>query len=81
MFTVPMSFPDDLREKINASKNGKNAPLGVMMIGFDDKKEDANLVDWFVNDVTATRIEINLVFSDPIEVSQGDGLDYLIVSI
>ena len=48
MFTVPMSFPDDLKEKINASKNGKNALIGVMMIGFDDNKEDANLVAWFV---------------------------------
>ena len=64
-----MSFPDNFIEEINSSKNEKNAPLGVMMIGHDDNLEDENLVDWFVNYVTSTRIEINLVFSDPIEVS------------
>ena len=69
MFTVPISFPDNLREKINASKNKKNAPLGLVMIGYDDDLEDENLVDWSVNYITSTRIEIDLVFSDPIEVS------------
>ena len=80
-FTMPIQFPDELRESINAIRKTPNAPIDVLMISSKNDKKDENLTDWSISKLSSTEIDIDLVFSQPTEVSQDEKPDILVVEI
>ena len=49
--------------------------MDLVMIKGDSKLPDDNMVGWKLVSASSTKLEIELEFSAPIEVSQGDELD------
>ena len=49
------------------------------MISGETERVDPNLLSWIITKVTSKKIEIDLVFDKPLEVSQGDYPDKLAV--
>ena len=50
-----------------------------MMISGDTEEVDDNLTGWQLFSISSTKIEIDLEFEEPLEVSQGDSPDKLLL--
>ena len=55
------------------------ASLQVLMVNQDEELVDGNLLNWTVTSVEQELILIKLEFEQPLEVSQGDEPDYLVI--
>ena len=77
-FTNRMDFPST-REFILDNEESENKLIDVMMLSGEDEAIDLNLLSWTIVKVTSQQIEISLKFERPLEVSQGDEPDKLLV--
>ena len=50
-----------------------------MMLSGDEEAVDENLISWSISEVTSKLIKLNLEFQKPLEVSQGDSPDTLVI--
>ena len=70
-----MVLPADFKEIVHASKttrvlqNTNKKVLSVLMISGDTEEVDDNLIDWKLVSVGPTKLEIDLEFREPIQVS------------
>ena len=55
------------------------ASIEVLMVNQDEELVDTNLLNWTVTSVQQELIQIKLEFKQPLEVSQGDEPDYLVI--
>ena len=81
-FTNPMSFPS-MEELIKLNQERSEKKLIDISIFSEDEENDAseNLESWAIVKVDQKLIELQLVFSSPLMVSQGDTADKLIVQV
>ena len=59
--------------------NKQSRLLDVKMLSGDEQKFDKNLVSWTISSVTSQLIVLDLEFDSPLQVSQGDSPDELVV--
>ena len=84
-FTNEMNFPNTADFiALNSSKQRRlskewNRLIDVKMLSGDEQKFDKNLVSWTISSVTSKLILIDLEFDSPLQVSQGDAPDELVV--
>ena len=61
-------------------QNSEFKLLDVMMLsGSEDGKIDTNLVSWVISSVEQTYLVIELEFERPLEVSQGEKPDQIVI--
>ena len=77
-FTNQMDFPST-REFVLDNEKSNNKLLNVMMLSGEDEAIDPNLLSWTFNTVSSQQIEIKLEFERPLEISQGDEPEKLVV--
>ena len=70
-FTNEMNFPN-IADFIELNGQLNQSLLDVKMISGETGSVDPNLLSWTITKVTSKKIEIDLVFDKPLEVSQGD---------
>ena len=51
------------------------------MLSGDEEAVDENLISWSISEVTSKLIKLNLEFQKPLEVSQGDSPDTLVIQV
>ena len=73
-----MSFPETVDFVTLNTANLKHF-LNVTMLSGDSLETDENLVSWNVTSVERRLIRLDLEFESPLEVSQGDNPDILVV--
>ena len=73
-----MDFPST-REFVLDNEKSNNKLLNVMMLSGEDEAIDPNLLSWTINTVSSQLIEIKLEFERPLEISQGDEPEKLVV--
>ena len=73
-----MNFPK-IEDFIALNKSSKYEMLDLMMYKGDEDEEDDNLLSWEIKTVSPTLIEIDLTFERPLDVSQGDAYDKLLI--
>ena len=75
-----MQFPD--KEEFIELNNSTNSHLiDIKMLKGDSDEQNENLQDWQIVSVSSELIEIDLNFANPLEVSQGEAKDRLIVQV
>ena len=77
-FTNPMDFPST-REFVLDNEKSDNKLLNVLMLSGEDESVDPNLLSWTISKVTSQQISINLEFERPLEISQGDEPEKIVV--
>ena len=73
-----MDFPD-LDEFNEENKMKNNKLLDIMMLSGDKEEFDGNLLSWKLVSISPTLMEVDLEFYKPLEVSQGDIADKIVV--
>ena len=75
-FTNSMNFPDtDTFIKLNSD----GRLLNVFMLSGDNETLEENLKSWSILSVSPNRISVSLDFESPLQVSQGEEPDKLII--
>ena len=73
-----MRFPD-LQTLIDLNKSSNNKLIDLIVLKGDYDELDENLKSWEIISVSSQLIEIDLVFEEPLYVSQGYKRDRLVV--
>ena len=73
-----MNFPDT-DTFILENEERKFELLNVIMLSGDDEEIDDNLTSWTVKSVKSELINVKLEFRSPLEVSQGDYPDKIVI--
>ena len=73
-----MRFPD-LQTLIDLNKSSNNKHIDLIVLKGDYDEPDENLKSWEIISVSSQLIEIDLVFEEPLYVSQGYKRDRLVV--
>ena len=75
-----MSFPST-QEFIELNKLSKNNLIDLYVLKGDEEEvtRDPNLKSWEIVSVSSTWIEIDLIFHEPLLVSQGSEYDKLVI--
>ena len=66
---------------VNETRYARNRIIDLHLYSEYQEEIDENLEDWHVKNVTDTRIEIQLKYKDPKQVSTGWDRDKLIIDI
>ena len=70
-----------MTDLINETRYGRHRIIDLHLYSEYQEEIDENLEDWQVTNMTATRIDIQLNYKDPIQVSTGWDRDELIIDI
>ena len=82
-----MDLPENFKEIVHESKHIRNLQssnekvLSVLMISGDTEEVDENLVDWQLVTIDPEKLEIDLEFREPIQVSQGENPDRILIQV
>ena len=89
IFTNAMEFPDNLKDMINDQTTKQENQLrnlaeeeilfNLLMVSESEEEAVDNMIGWEVTSVTSTSMDVQMNFKKPIEVSQGDEADFIIV--
>ena len=74
-----MFFEVNMVDIINLSKNTTHPIISLFMISFETNEISDNLKDWTIEKVGPRLINMILYFTVPLNVSQGDEADELII--
>ena len=77
-FTKRMNFPETT-DFVTLNTAESNLFLNITMLSGNSQEIDDNLVSWTVSSVSKRLIRLELEFESPLEVSQGDNPDILVV--
>ena len=75
-----MDFPS-LQDFNKENNETKRKHLDILMISGDTNEFDSNLLSWKLIELTPTLMKIEIVFERPLEVSQGERPDQIIVQV
>ena len=80
-FTVPMKFPDDIIDIMNSEGDKEGRYLDIFMYSYTSEVLDPNLIAWTVVEITPLSMSVKLELTKPLDVSQGDEEDKLVVKV
>ena len=69
------------KKRSMAQEKSNNSLLTLKMINYQSETFDDNLVDWTVSEVNSRQITVQLNFTQPLMVSQGDKPDLILVLV
>ena len=78
-----MAFPDDLKAATAAPDEAADKlwqeRLEISMLSYEQSQISPNLHHWRVTSISPVKLSLRLTFENPLEVSQGDEPDNLLV--